>query len=261
VAQAPERLESVDRVVAVLRACASEKRGRSVRELAAALDLSKSAVHRLLFSLEQVGYLRRDPVSGRFSPGEGLLELTAAYPRQSDLLGPTRGPLNDLWKEVGETVCLHMAVQWKRMTIFQYESGHDLRFVSSIGALYPLHAGAAGRALLSLFDRREVEQFLIDSSPAVLADGTEVDNKLLLDSIAKVRAEGYAVSRGERVQGAVGVAAPIVVEGRPPMCVSVYGPEQRLQPEIVVEIVEAVKRTARECSDALGGVITVEEKM
>ena len=248
-----ETLDSVDRVAAVLRACAGTQGGRSVRELAADLDLSKSAVHRLLVSLEHVGFLRYNPASGRYVIGEGILELTATYPRRSDLVGETRPILNDLWSEVGETVCLHVAAGWQRMTIFQYEALHDLRYAMSIGTLYPLHAGAAGRALLTLFPDGEVARYLDSVELKPVTNRTITDRAALLAAVRTARNDENVVSRGERVAGAVGVAAPIRAPGRPPMCVSVFGPGQRLRPAQVSSLAKAVVRTAEACAAVLGG--------
>ncbi|TBL44516.1 IclR family transcriptional regulator [Verrucosispora sp. SN26_14.1] len=248
-----ETLDSVDRVAAVLRACAAHQGGKSVRDLAADLTLSKSAVHRLLVSLEHVGFLHYDSPSGRYSIGEGILELAATYPRRSDLVGESRPMLSDLWSEVGETVCLHMAVGWQRMTIFQYESPHDLRFATSIGELYPLYAGAAGRALLSLFPDGEIEQYLDDVDLKPVTGRTIVGKDDLLDGIARTRTDGYAFSHGERVTGAIGIAAPIAVPGRPPLCVSVYGPAERIRAAQTTALAKAVVRTAQACAAALGG--------
>jgi len=250
-----EVLDSVDRVAAVLRACSSDQGGMSVRDLAASLGLSKSAVHRLLVSLEHVHFLRYNAATQRYSLGEAILALAAKHPRQSDLVGATRGLLNALWAEAGETVCLHIGIGWERMTIFQYESPHDLRFATTVGALYPIHAGAAGRSLLALYHDDEIERYLADHTLEALTPKTIVDPEKLLEAVRKVRADGYAVSRSERVRGAVGVAAPIRAVGQPPMCVSVYGPAERIQTSALAAMVKAVVRTADECMAALASPV------
>jgi predicted ArsR family transcriptional regulator len=70
-------VQVVARVAEVLRALAAGPHGLSLSELALSVDLSKSAVHRLVSALESEGFAATGP-SGRVRLGRGIARLQAA---------------------------------------------------------------------------------------------------------------------------------------------------------------------------------------
>lgn len=236
---------AVERCTMVLQACAS--RSQSVRDLAERIGVSKSAVHRVLSSLEAVGFLSFSEQTRRYSLGEGVLQLASAYPRASELVGPLREPLIRLSSHTSETVCLHLAVGWKRMTVFQCESSQDLRYATTVGRLFPLHAGAAGRVLLSLFPDGELEQYLASGKFERHTNRTVTDPGTLRDLVQRARADGYAVTRGEHIKGAAGIAVPLQGNSGRRLALSVFGPLVRLDRARTNRVVEMLVGVADEC--------------
>jgi DNA-binding IclR family transcriptional regulator len=93
----------------------------------------------------------------------------------------------------------------------------------------PLHAGATGLAILAYLPEEERQRIyaagLDKATPATIVSVTELEKEL-----EQVRLRGYALTMSQRVQGAVGFAAPVfdssgVVCGD--MCLTL--PEQRFQ--------------------------------
>ena len=72
------------------------------------------------------------------------------------------------------------------------------------------------------------------------------DKKILMKELKKVREQGYAISYGERIIGALGIAVPI--RGYLfPVALSILGPEQRLKPK-VKELLKEARESARRIS-------------
>lgn len=172
----------IERAASVLLAVAQGEGGTTIRELADNLGLSKSSVQRMLASLERTGLLAMNPESCRYVRGPRLLELAAriAQPLVS-VQAAARPVMLDLLRQTDETVALHTTVGDERMILLQFEGSQALRYAGSLDQLYPLDRGAASRALLIAGDARSANEVV--------------------------------VSKGERVEGIVGLAVPINWDG------------------------------------------------
>ena len=226
-----------------------------VREIATGLGMHPSTVHRLLATLEHDGLVRQDAESGRY--GLGLEFLRAAWRTASrDSLGRLGLPvLRRLRDETGETALLGAYDHGRRamLLIASVESEHAVRNVRPLHTWMPVHGGATGRALLAWLP--EGERAAVLAGPlATITDTTLTDRAALERNLEEVRRAGYAVSRGERVPGGVGVAAP--VRDRADRVVAVVGitmPEQRFAPDDEARLAALVLAAAAELSAVVGG--------
>ena len=142
--------------------------------------------------------------SGRLRIGPALIGLAVSSRRD---VRHEAGPyLERLSHELGETVDLAVLDGGEVLFIDQYPSRRTLRIVAEIGARFPLHSTANGKALLAALSPDEVEVVL----PKRLAKETEhtvTDRAALLDELEVVRRTGVAYDREEHTVGisAVGV--------------------------------------------------------
>ena len=91
------------------------------------------------------------------------------------------------------------------------------------------------------------ERILLDLTPDAMTENTITDVVALRLELAKVAEAGIATSFGERVQGAMGVSAPIVdANGTALAALSVLGPADRLLGPSLDTATELVRRTAQE---------------
>lgn len=84
--------QSLGKAFAVLEAFGIDRRTMNLPELAAITGLSKSAVQRLTYTLENLGYLRKDAQSKKYSLTPYTLGLGMRYITSSNLRkapGPT----------------------------------------------------------------------------------------------------------------------------------------------------------------------------
>ncbi len=82
----PLFIAALARGVSVLRAFSEGQPAMTLPELAEATGLSKSSVQRFTHTLWTLGYLRKDPVSKKFSLGPWSLELGMKYVQTSPLV-------------------------------------------------------------------------------------------------------------------------------------------------------------------------------
>lgn len=225
---APSRggVQSIARAGAVLRALESATAGLALGELAAAVELPKSTVHRLVAALADEELVGTTP-DGRIRLGGGLARLGAAS-RQS--LGDDLMPiLRQLHAELDETVDLAVLDGGVARFVEQLAAPHRLRAVSAVGAAFPLHCTANGKALLAALPDEHVRT-LLPSRLERFTPSTIVSRRALLAELARIRADGVAFDREEHTVGicAAGVAV-LDAAANPVAAISVPVPTPRFE--------------------------------
>lgn len=175
-----------------------------VRELARAIERPPSTVYRALNRLEAQGLVALDERSGRYSLGLEMHRLAAKVASGFSLREVAIPTLVALRDRFNETAFLGLLDPQRRemMMASAIESTHELRYVVTINEWRPLYLGASGLAILAFMDEQALEQ--------VLAGGTQrVAKTHIRAQVQRIRETGYALTIGERVPDAVGIAAPV----------------------------------------------------
>ncbi|MEA2781935.1 MAG: hypothetical protein QOK29_3479 [Rhodospirillaceae bacterium] len=200
---------SLAKGLAVLGAFGPERRTMNLPEIAAVTGVSKSAAQRLAFTLEQLGYLRKDLASRRYSLTSRIVELGMRYVQAHTLIDNANPYLLDLNIKCGETVNLSEP-DGDEMVFVAWFPGHKQISVQlPVGGRYPMFCTAAGRAYLSGLNKTEADA-LVDSSTIVqYTPNTIVDPAILKDRIDQARRSGCAYAESEFFRGDINVAAPV----------------------------------------------------
>lgn len=244
--------EAAERVADVLLTLSRGESAIGVSAIARELKLSKAVVHRILQSLASRDLVRIDPVSREYGLGPSATALGARALRQLDLRVVARDDLVGLRNETKETTTLSLLVVDKRTYVDQYESPQEIKMTVEPGRLYPLYAGASSRAILAFLPEVDVARVLSTGLEA-LTEETIDDLDVLRERLAKVRAEGFATSRGERQSGAGSVAAPVFRgDGRVVGSISVCGPLVRFDAKAVERYIPLVTAASARISARLG---------
>lgn len=178
-----ETSQTLARGLHVLRVLAESPHGLTVTALADRIGVNRTVVYRLVTTLEQSGFARRD-ASGRVHVGLAVLSLArAVQPVLRELANPV---LRELAERLGTTAHLTVVDGGEALAIAVVEpSWTDYHVAYRVGARHRLDQGAAGRAILQ---GRSVE--------------------------GGSRRAAYVETVGEIQPGAWGVAAPVLgVEG------------------------------------------------
>lgn len=200
-----EGVQVIARAAQVLRQLAAEPHGMTLLELAARTGLPRSTAHRIVQALAREGFVATDH-AGRLRVGPALVGIAVASRRE---LRHEAGPyLERLSRELHETVNLAVLDGGEVLFIDQYTSHRYLRIASEIGARFPVHCTANGKALLALLPPQEVERRLPRRLPA-LTEHTVTDRARLLAELEEVRATGVGYDREEHAVGVSAVAVAV----------------------------------------------------
>lgn len=75
--------------------------------------------------------------------------------------------------------------------------------MADLGVHAPLYAGAASKVLLAGMDHDELELYLARTKLSAFQKATITDEKILRQELVKIRAQGFAESRGNCLPAAV----------------------------------------------------------
>lgn len=242
----------VARTLDVLETLAGADEPVGLTELAEQVGATKSAVFRILATLEQRGYVVKEPPTGRYRLGPRLSYLGARALRGLELRQVARPALESLFHRFRETVNLGVLDGTEIVYLDMIESDRGLRMAATLGGRDPAFSTSIGKALLAFLPPEERARHL----PAVLTPRTErtITEFAVLDGeLAEVRARGFAEDRGENEAGAHCFGAPIFDHtGRPVAAISVSAPESRIGAQSD-HIGTAVRAAAEQVTQRLGG--------
>ena len=245
--------ESVRRVVGLLDTLARSDEDLTVRELAAEVDVSKSAAQRMLSSLVDTGLAVQDPGSRRYGLGPLTLVLGTAYQRRIDLRALAAGQMAALRDLTGETVGLSVMVGEELLHIDQVESRSELRRTFEIGKPLPLWAGAPSRVLLADLPDAEVDRIVRAHRPSAVVPASPPSADDLIASVKECRRRGYGVAFEETIPGVNTVAAPVRrQDGSTAATISITGPANRVDRDRIAAMVPDLLAATREVSRLLG---------
>ncbi|MCK9858463.1 IclR family transcriptional regulator [Paenibacillus sp. ATY16] len=234
-------VRAVERALDILL-CFTEGTDLAMSEIAEKVGLHKSTVHRMLATLEDRGFVERDPSSERYHLGMRMWELSAHLSSSDDQSVIWQPEMERLRDRLGETVSIYVRDGSERVRIQAVQSNQPVRRVAPVGARLPLYAGASSKVLIAYSDRFVQEQIFGDPAWLLAIDLDQY--KQQLEEIAQ---QGYATSFEEREPGVAALAAPIFNRhGQVAAALSVSGPSSRLTMETMREyspvLIEFAKR-------------------
>lgn len=202
-------------------------------ELAEETGMPRSTINRLVRFLTERGYLALPEGRNRYTLGPASIDLGRRASALFDFREICQPALEQLSRETGETVLLTSMVSSGNAVrcVDQIESTREgLRVFEQIGAIFPLHAGAAPKAVLAFLPNNERQRYL-RRPLATVTSHTIIDAELLVDDLRKTKERGYSISREETYEGVAGVGAPFFwSDGRPAGSMAVAVPMQRATP-------------------------------
>jgi DNA-binding IclR family transcriptional regulator len=178
----------------------------SVTALANVLGLNKSNVHRLLGTLVELGYARRNDRAG-YEPSLKVWELGQSVWARNSLTHVAGRHLENLTRRLDHTVLIAVLDGDDLLYVDKRDGNGPVRLTATVGRRVQPHCSATGKVLLA-FDplgaARMKGRVFQRLTPHTIGSVAQLEATLV-----RVRSQGYAVNRDELVDGLSGVAVPI----------------------------------------------------
>ncbi len=240
------------RVMRVIETLAEASEPVSLAALAERLAIPKTSLLNHLRVLAAARYVALQ--DGRYALGAAALRLGAIIVAESSLLTCVGPVARRLAADTGETALLAMLDEDRLDATYVgvYEGAQPIRYAPSVGARRPLYCTAMGRALLASRDDAFVRRYLASATLARRNARTVTEPAKLRAELAKVRADGIAVTVGEHTDGVGALAAPVVARDGSVQCsIGLAVPATRIRPERA-RLARAVRDAAAQASWTLG---------
>jgi IclR family KDG regulon transcriptional repressor len=214
------------------------------------LNVNKSTTHRLLKALETSGLIIQDHLTRKYLPGHLILRL-ASNPISSHqlLIVSSYDEMVRLRDVTRESVVLHIAIGSKRICLEEVQTKEDIKYISGVGSVAPIYVGAGGKVLLSEMEERNLELLLNSIKLLPVGPKTVIKREMLLKELEKIRKQGYATSKGERLYGGVAISVPIK-NYVCPVALTILGPQFRFGAKMIDSLGD-LKLSAKRISEKL----------
>src|SRR5918911_1247257 len=253
-AEAGSEVQSLDRAIGILEVVAAADR-LSLSEIARRADLPTSTVHRLLATLQRRGLVAHEADSGAWTVGVELFRMGASYLRIRKLPELGRPVVREVLREVDETVNVSMLDGHELVCVAQAESHAAVRAFFRIGRRLPLHASAAGKAILTAASERRREELLAHIVLERFTARTRTTRQALDADLAETAARGWALDDEEHTPGMRCASAPILNEWKEAVgALSIPAPSVRMPPERMTELGRRVRQAADELTAMFSGL-------
>lgn len=236
--------QTIMRALSVLGVLRDSDTDVGVTEVARAVELPSSTVHRILRTFIGAGYVVQNSETERYRLGREVFLLGRAA-------GQTLGfdaamPLLEHLAEVtGESVNLVVRDVDHGLVVLRVESQQQLRFAQPTGARIPLYCTSSGKVLLAFTGDLSGQVARLGELER-LTPSTITSPRRLLEELTTIRDRQFSVNKGERLPGVCGVAAPVLgSDGMAMAALAVQGPEFRMPDERIVELGPLVISTAQ----------------
>jgi IclR family acetate operon transcriptional repressor len=241
-----ENVRAVSRALDILLAFSDGNKELSASDLLKRVNLSRPTMYRLIYTLEENGFLTSFGEPQRFRLGPSVARLAHAWKGTLDLKSVAEPMMQSLWEQTQETVALFVMQGNKRLCLAEIPSPQPLNFKRGVGYTERIVLGATGRAILAFANPtiEELRDYITE---------TDLDLDKLQTELAMTRARGFSTSQSELISGAVAVAVPFFdSSGLVAGSIGVFGPEVRLNSVQLKDTAALLVLEAAKLSEGLG---------
>jgi IclR family transcriptional regulator, KDG regulon repressor len=225
-----------------------------VTQLASELGLTKATVHRLLNAMERFELIERNAESERYRLGLKLHQLGNRAVESRTLRSEAHRLLLEMSRRSRETVSLAVPAPGGVICLDRLDSPHTIiKVCTPVGALFPPHCTAAGKALLAYMTDDELNEIVKKNGLRQYTQFSITNLSDLKENLRLIRQRGYAVDHQELERGLSGVAAPVLsAHERVIASVGIAGPTLRFRGKELAEKVSLATEIAARLAMGLG---------
>ncbi len=201
-------ISSLARGVSVLKVFASSNRPLTLTEIARAVGINKVTATRFCYTLSELGLIKRD-AQLKYCLTPKVLSLGYASIRSSGWLKIARHYIEELSKEINETVNLSMLDDNEIIYLVRAKTEKILPYDLMIGSKLPIHCTSMGKVLLAFGLEEKTQDLFANLDLQPFTHRTIIRKDDFLAEIEKIRKQGYSISNEEFSLGLRSIAAPL----------------------------------------------------
>ena len=252
--ETPELInKSVVKATIVLNKLGQYPQGVTVTELAQQVQMSRPTTFRLLYSLEQTGFVER--YDNKYQLGWKIARLGRLADPHRGVVALIQSIIQELADQLNELISYAVVNGDSDFDIVLEASGARwYALQAGIKQDFPLHASVTGKIVLAALSDEQVQTLLPEKLPAV-ASRTITDRAEFIRHLQQIRIQEFAIIDDELEDGLFAVGVGIYDKsGRLIGVLGAAGPKQRILSQSLMYIVNILQKTAQEILVKLGQV-------
>lgn len=207
---------SVEKAMKVLETFDKQARSLAMSDIAQRTGMGRSATQRFVYTLEALGYLKRDPSTRRYALATKVFRFAHSVLSSNTALDNAYQILWQLNEQTRETISWVELDGDEIVIIGNIPSGRVASINLPVGTRFPALSSSTGQVLLGYAPEDQVTAMLARADDVVRNRLGRRTPKALLEMLAGVRRAGFAVTEKNLEQGSVSISAPVFdYAGRP----------------------------------------------
>ncbi len=245
-------LSSVENALRILECFTIDETEKRVTQIAIELNLAKSTVSRLLKTLFNKGYVKKNPETQKYSLGTKILTLYSSLMSEMEVIKEAHSLLEELAHETSESVQLAELEGSSVIYTEQIKSSYPIQIFAHIGRINPLHCTSSGKLLLA-YQEEDVIDRILEMDLLKYTLSTVTNPFVLKEQLIDIKKLGYCYIQNEFIDGVVSIAAPIRNHNKNIIAaVSLVGPIQRINGLKAQQFINKVVETGKKISFKMG---------
>ncbi|ELY43307.1 MULTISPECIES: IclR family transcriptional regulator [Natronorubrum] len=231
-------VKSVDRLFEIIHVL-DELNGARVTEVATRLDMPKSTVHDHLSTMHQHEYVVKE--GNEYYLSLQFLRLGEHARWRKEAYRLTYDKVSRLAERTGERAQFIIEEHGKGVYVHRETGEYGVKTNSDIGERVPLHATAAGKAILSALPVPYMEALLAELELEQFTEYTVTDVDELRTELEVAREQNYVFNEEEYTKGLTAVGVPVLEQSGAVLgAISLSGPTYRMQGDWFTEEVPSM---------------------
>jgi len=245
------QITSLERGIKVLELLAEQK-ALTVSEVGVRLSMQRSAAHRFLATLRDLGYVEKNE-DNRYQLTSRILEMGEKVAMRFEIKQVAHKYMLELSKLFKETVNLGCLDGREILHLDKIDSSEILRIDSPLWSKAPAYCTALGKTILAHLPKSELNEYLSQTRLVPHGPNTILSKKVLRQELQKTRDLGYAVDDEELAPGLRCVGVSVFDHtGRVKYAMSISCPTMRLSMDGVESMQLKLRDVCRRLSEQLG---------
>ena len=248
------QVQSLTRGLSILECLARAEGGLTLTDISVRVQLPPSTTHRLLATLEKMGYVYQAGDLGLWYIGLQAFTVGSSFLANRDFATHSHAYMRRLMEQSGETANLAILDGTEAVFIDQVQCRETMRTIVRLGSRVPLHASGVGKAIFAALPDEQIDAILKVRGLPRITENTITVPETMWASLRVIRQRGFSFDDEEHLIGTRCVASPIYDEHAEALgAISLAGPVSRLPDARIKQLGTVVAHIAEDITKTLGG--------
>jgi IclR family pca regulon transcriptional regulator len=203
----------VEKSLRILNLFTPETPHLSQKDIILKTRINPASTYRLVVTLVQLGYLKKDPQTKLIKLGSAALILSNTVIASFDMLHVLKPAIDEAFEKYKVTIDSGLLDGEKNVFLYRREAPDTLVFKLPVSAPNLIHCSAMGKAILAWMPEDELARTLDGLTLIRRTPNTLTSRAALLADLQRTRERGYSINDEEMIPGLISLGAPLTKRG------------------------------------------------